>query len=135
MHLMQCAPRRSRVDAFRMSRVRSGDLPLPAVQAAERLVCLYKMRLQGTLIMGDVALIIKIMPESPEVDLDALEERIRTTVPQTRDVRKEPIGYGLSALKVAVVVPDSAGAQEEVEEALRSIQDVESAEVVSLTLT
>jgi elongation factor 1-beta len=115
--------------------MRSGDLPLPALQAAECLVCLYKVRLQGALIMGDVALIVKIMPESPEVDLKALEERIRTTVPETRDVQKEPIGFGLSALKVAIIVPDSAGAPEKVEDALRAIQDVESAEIVSLTLT
>jgi elongation factor 1-beta len=59
--------------------------------------------------MGSVALILRVMPESPEVDLTMLTEQIRMKVPGLMDVREEPIGFGLKALKIAVIVGDSAG--------------------------
>ncbi|MCC7564857.1 MAG: elongation factor 1-beta [Methanomicrobiaceae archaeon] len=85
--------------------------------------------------MGSVAIILKIMPESPEVDIGALKESIRTQVPETRDIREEPIGFGLVALKIAVIVPDEAGAPDAVEQKLRELEGVGSAEIVELTLT
>lgn len=104
------------------------------VQAAEPPVRLQEMRIQGAIIVGDVVIILKIMPESPEVDLGVLEGAIRGAVP-VQDLVVEPIGFGLSALKLAVVVPDSEGAPDKVEESLRGLEGVGSAEIVSLTLT
>lgn len=85
--------------------------------------------------MGDVAVIIKIMPTSPEVDLDALQALIREKLPGTQDLVVEPIGFGLSSLKAAIVVPDAEGSTEEAEATLRGLEGVESAEIVSVTLT
>jgi elongation factor 1-beta len=85
--------------------------------------------------MGDVAVIIKIMPESPEVDLEALKVTIKEKLPGTMDMVVEPIGFGLSSLKVAIVVPDAEGSTEEAEATLRTLEGVESAEIVSVTLT
>ncbi len=85
--------------------------------------------------MGDVAVIIKIMPESPEVDLVALQTLIKEKLPGTQDMLVEPIGFGLSSLKVAIVVPDAEGSTEEAEATLRGLEGVESAEIVSVTLT
>lgn len=85
--------------------------------------------------MGSVALILKIMPESPEVDLNDLAGKIKEKVAGVQDVREEPIGFGLKALKVAVVVDDAGGASDAVEEAINSIDGVERAEIVELTLT
>ena len=36
--------------------------------------------------MSDVAARIKVMPESPEVDLDALEERLRDALPEGAEI-------------------------------------------------
>ncbi|WP_054848569.1 elongation factor 1-beta [Methanoculleus chikugoensis] len=84
--------------------------------------------------MGNVAIIVKIMPESPDVDREALKAAIRAAVP-VDDIREEPIGFGLVALKAAVVVPDSAGgAPDKVEAALQKIEGVASAEIVESTL-
>ena len=83
--------------------------------------------------MGNVALILKIMPESPDVDREALKEAIRAAV-TADDIQEEPIGFGLVALKVAVVVPDKAGAPDEVEAALRDLKGVGSAEIIESTL-
>jgi elongation factor 1-beta len=85
--------------------------------------------------MGDVAIIFKIMPESPEIDLEAMKVTIKEKLPETQDFQIEPIGFGLSSLKIAVVVPDSGGATEEAEEILGSIEGVASVEIASLTLT
>ena len=85
--------------------------------------------------MGDVAVIIKIMPVSPEVDLVALQALIKEKLPGTQDLVVEPIGFGLSSLMAAIVVPDAEGSTEEAEETLRGLEDVESAEIVSVTLT
>jgi len=85
--------------------------------------------------MGDVAVIIKVMPESPDVDLEDLKVRIKEKLPGTMDMVEEPIGFGLSSLKLAIVVPDGEGTTEEAEETLRNLEGVESAEIISVTLT
>ncbi|KAF1078577.1 elongation factor 1-beta [Methanogenium sp. MK-MG] len=85
--------------------------------------------------MGEVAVIIKIMPKSPDVDLEALKVSIKEKLPGTQDMVVEPIGFGLSSLKVAIVVPDAEGTTEEAEATLRGLEGVESAEIVSVTLT
>jgi len=51
------------------------------------------------------------------------------------DVREEPIGFGLRALKIAVVVGDSANESDTVEADINAIDGVERAEVIELTLT
>jgi len=83
--------------------------------------------------MGNVALFIQVMPESPDVDREALKKAINEKIP-VQEIREEPIGFGLVALKVAVVVPDSEGQTDAVEAALLGIPGVERAEIVESTL-
>jgi len=85
--------------------------------------------------MGSVALILRVMPVSPEVDLNMLTDQIRKKVPGLMDVREEPIGFGLKALKIAVVVGDAAGESDTVEAEINAIDGVERAEIIELTLT
>lgn len=84
--------------------------------------------------MGDVALIIKVMPESPEVDRDAIVVAIKEKFPRVQDIREEPIGFGLVALKIALVIPDADGQTETIEETLSAIEGVERAEIIDSTL-
>lgn len=84
--------------------------------------------------MGDVALIIKVMPESPEINREGIIASIKEKFPRVQDIREEPIGFGLVALKVALVVPDAEGQTEVIEETLNSIEGVERAEIVESTL-
>jgi elongation factor 1-beta len=74
------------------------------------------------------------MPESPDVDLGKLKTQIREKIPEVQDVREEPIGFGLKALKIAVVVSDSGGQSDTVEADITAIEGVERAEIVELTL-
>lgn len=84
--------------------------------------------------MGNVALILRVMPESPDVDLEKLKTKITAKIPEVQDVREEPIGFGLKALKIAVVVSDSGGQSDTVEADITAIEGVERAEIIELTL-
>lgn len=85
--------------------------------------------------MGTVAVILKVMPESPDVDLVKLKDRIKKDVPAVKDIREEPIGFGLKALIIAALVNDAAGESDAVEAAIQKIPGVERAEITEVTLT
>ena len=82
--------------------------------------------------MGDVAAKIKVMPNSPEVDLDALQDELEAVLPQGARIRgfeRDDVAFGLVALLPTVIVPDDAGGTEAVEEAFVEVDDVESVSV------
>ncbi|MEM2192598.1 MAG: elongation factor 1-beta [Candidatus Hadarchaeales archaeon] len=82
--------------------------------------------------MAEVAVILRVMPESVEVDLSKLEAAIREK-PGIHSVVREPIAFGLEALKVLAVVEDAAGGTEPIEKELASIPGVGGVEVMGLT--
>jgi elongation factor 1-beta len=133
MYFLQRHTGRGRLHLVRMPGVCARDQPVLPVQGAEYRIYVPEVRVPGAIIMGNVALIVKIMPESPDVDREALKAAVRAAVP-VDDIQEEPIGFGLVALKAAVVVPDSAGAPDKVEAALQKIEGVASAEIVESTL-
>ncbi|MCU4925685.1 elongation factor 1-beta [Halobacteria archaeon AArc-dxtr1] len=82
--------------------------------------------------MGKVAAKIKVMPSSPEIDLDALQERLESSLPEgvkINGVEREEVAFGLVALYPTVIVPDGAGGTETVEESFATVDDVESVDV------
>ena len=82
--------------------------------------------------MGKVAAKIKVMPNSPEVDLDALQERLEASLPEgakINGVEREEVAFGLTALYPTVIVPDDAGGTETVEERFSGVETVESVQV------
>jgi elongation factor 1-beta len=82
--------------------------------------------------MGDVAATMKVMPRSPDVDLDALKERLEAALPEGAEVRgsdTDDVAFGLVALLLSVVVPDDAGGTDAVEEAFAGVNGVESVSV------
>jgi elongation factor 1-beta len=86
--------------------------------------------------MGKVAAQLKVMPQSPEIDLDALQERMEAAIPEgakINNVERDDIAFGLVALLPTVVVPDDAGGTEAVEEAFADLDEVESVSVESVT--
>lgn len=86
--------------------------------------------------MGDVAAQLKVMPTSPEIDLDDLEERLAAALPEgaeLTDTDREDVAFGLVALIAMVVVPDDAGGTEAIEAAFADIDDVESVQVGNVT--
>jgi len=82
--------------------------------------------------MGKVAAAIKVMPQSPDVDLDALQERLEAALPEGAKINgfeRDEVAFGLVALLPTVVVPDDTGGTEAVEEAFQDVDGVESVSV------
>ena len=82
--------------------------------------------------MSDVAATMKVMPESPDVDLEGLQERLEAALPEGAEVRgsdTDDVAFGLVALLLSVVVPDDAGGTETVEESFAGVDGVESVSV------
>lgn len=82
--------------------------------------------------MGEVVATIKVMPESPDVDLEKIKEDIIQSIPDGAEFHKieeEPIAFGLVALKVMVVVGDAEGGTEQIEENLSNMKNISSVEV------
>jgi elongation factor 1-beta len=82
--------------------------------------------------MGKVAASIKIMPESPEIDLDGLEQRLEQALPEGARINgfeRQEVAFGLVALLPTVIVPDESGGTEAVEESFANLEVVESVDV------
>ena len=82
--------------------------------------------------MGKVAASVKVMPQSPDVDLDDLQERLEQSLPEgakINGVERDDVAFGLVALLPTVIVPDDAGGTEAVEESFSGVDGVESVAV------
>ena len=88
--------------------------------------------------MGDAAVRMKVMPVSMDVDLKLLAEEIKKVVPsfaRLHAIQEMPIAFGLKALIVVTIMDDKGGrSPDEIEEAVRKLPDVESAEVEEVGL-
>jgi elongation factor 1-beta len=82
--------------------------------------------------MSKVAAKIKVMPNSPDVDLDALQDRLEQSLPEGAKINgfeRDDVAFGLVALLPTVIVPDESGGTEAVEEAFGEVEGVESVAV------
>lgn len=82
--------------------------------------------------MGKVAAAVKVMPEDPEIDLDALQDRLEQSLPEGAKIqgfKRDDVAFGLVALIPTVIVPDESGGTEAVEEAFTEVEGVESVSV------
>jgi len=85
--------------------------------------------------MGKVAAKIKVMPQSPDVDLDDLQERLEGSLPEGAKINgfeRDDVAFGLVALFPTVIIPDEAGGTDAVEEAFKDVDGVESVDVDSV---
>jgi translation elongation factor aEF-1 beta len=81
--------------------------------------------------MGNVAIELKVMPESTETDLEKLKEEISKKM-KIQDSKIEPLAFGLKQLKILVVVPD--GKTGDLEGKIKGIKGVSEVETGSVTL-
>jgi elongation factor 1-beta len=87
--------------------------------------------------MANVIITLKIMPESPEVDLDALEEKIKAKIVEfagegEMKTEQEPVAFGLKSLNIIFVMDEAKGGTDKLEEEIASIEGVNSAEAVDV---
>ena len=87
--------------------------------------------------MAQVIVTLKIMPESPEVDLDKIETEAKAKIidfSQSKEIKveQEPIAFGLKALKIIFVMDENKGSTETLEQNIKSIPGVNSVEAVDV---
>jgi elongation factor 1-beta len=84
--------------------------------------------------MGNALVIFKISA-NPE-NISAVEAKLKdVTVGKFQESRREPIGFGIEIIKVGYVVPDKTdGVMPALEEAVKSIEGINEAEVETVTL-
>jgi len=87
--------------------------------------------------MGDVAALVKVMPETIETDLMRLKELLEAALPgstRLHGYREDPIAFGLKALMLTVILADVGGGTETIETAFAGVEGVESVQVVEVGL-
>ena len=85
--------------------------------------------------MGEVLTTMKIMPDSPDVDLEAIKKTIEDSMPEgakLHDMKEEPIAFGLVAIIINFITDDGEGGSEPVEEMVSAIEGVASIEITGV---
>lgn len=89
--------------------------------------------------MASVIITIKIMPESPEIDLAEVEaagkQKIADFGGEVGKVEIEPIAFGLKALKLIFVMDEAKGATDPLEADIEAIKGVNSVEITDVRRT
>ena len=87
--------------------------------------------------MAQAIITIKIMPESPDVDLDVIcEQALKKIIAfagegQTKQ-EKEPIAFGLVALKITFVMDEDKGTADDLEADIETLEGVQSVETIDV---
>jgi len=85
--------------------------------------------------MGVALLKIKLMPTSPEVNLEEIKEKAQVVVEEGKGRKcrfeEEPIAFGLKAVMVYFDI-DEEQELEPIEEGLRKVENVNSVQVVDM---
>ena len=87
--------------------------------------------------MAQVVVTLKIMPKSPETNLDKIEHEAKAKIAdfsKNSEIRAkhEPIAFGLKAIKITFVMDESKGSTDTLEESIISIEGVNSVETVDV---
>ena len=85
--------------------------------------------------MGTAVVKIKVMPVSPDVNLEEIKKEIKAIVEKMNGkgcmLEEEPIAFGLKAIIVMFAWPEEKEL-ENLEQALQSIEDVNSVQVIDI---
>ena len=87
--------------------------------------------------MGEVAIKYRLMPNSPDVDTAAVISKIPSLLPSDASLgasETRPFAFGLHAILILVIGPDREGLSNELENALGSIDGIQSVEVEEMSL-
>ncbi len=86
--------------------------------------------------MGDVLVIMRILPNSDEVDIDQMIKDIQNVLPSgvvLRQYKKEEFAYGLTALVIGFTMPDEEGYANLLEQRIRGVEGVGEINIERIT--
>jgi len=85
--------------------------------------------------MGIALITLKIMPSSPEANLEEIKTRAKEVIEKSEgkigEFKEEPIAFGLKAVIVNFEL-DESKELEEIEESLKNIENVNSTQVTDM---
>jgi translation elongation factor aEF-1 beta len=87
--------------------------------------------------LGKVAVSFKVMPLDESKDLVAIEKDLKSDLSKNYvlgNSRIEELAFGIKVLKLIVIMSDEGGLVEDVEQRIRSFQDVGEVEVEEVSL-
>ncbi len=83
--------------------------------------------------MGTALVTIKIMPESPEVDLEIIQKKAKQITEekggQKPTTKTEPIAFGLNAVILNFALDESKSI-DNIQDKLKDVKEISSAEVI-----
>ena len=87
--------------------------------------------------MANAVCTVKIMPESPEVDLEALKKKALKAIIEYNDnkdtkVTIEPVAFGLKAIMIIFVVDENKGSPDPIAEKISGFEEVASAQIIDV---
>ena len=93
--------------------------------------------LKALIKMARVVVTLKIMPQSPESDLNSIENEAKSKIlefSENSEMRsvQEPIAFGIKALKITFVMEESKGSTDSLEENIKTIEGVNSVETIDV---
>lgn len=89
--------------------------------------------------MANVIITLRIMPESPDVDLESIREEAEKKIDNFAGGHKEkqheikPIAFGLKSLDIHFMMNEDLGSPDGVAEEIATLEGVQSAEVTNVT--
>ena len=93
-----------------------------------------QMRLQRPVNkMGTALFQIKVMPESPEIDLELIKEKIKENIQaldgKVANFEEQPVAFGLKALIVSLSINESVDSTK-IEDAISQVEHVSSIDII-----
>jgi len=86
--------------------------------------------------MAQVVVTLKIMPESPDTDLDKIKQAAEKAIGEfggsIGKVEKTPVAFGLKSLDFFFIMDEDIGSTEALEEQLKCIAHVNSVDVTDV---
>jgi len=87
--------------------------------------------------MANAIITVKIMPESPEVDLAKIEEEAKKIIADfagegETKTEQIPVAFGLKSLNIIFVMDEKKGSPDPVAEKITQIEGVNSAEIIDV---
>jgi len=138
LHLLRGRPRGQRNDRLPVSKLwQDADWAVRTLPRSIRRVPLPDLLVHGTVKcgMGSVAVTFRILPEDAEADLEPVKARVRKTLGGAlRDLKEQPVAFGLKAILAIAVVGDAEGGSDRLEQSLAALPGVGSVETVDVTL-
>ena len=86
--------------------------------------------------MGTLAIKIKLMPTSPEVNLEEIKEKAKEVIASKEGkncfFEEEPIAFGLKAIIAIFTLDEKTGDSDGVEKTLSEIEHVNSSQIIDM---